>query len=315
LADYVNEKPPKSLRLSYFGAADPAYYGLQTPPLFDEETGAPLDFARANPAAGLYALSVNHLLGQVLDERDFFDWFRHHEATDQVGYSILLYDVPQAASGSWMAHCLDPISLLEQDAAAALVGQDDMRHVYFECRNSWVFPEDGAPGWYILPQQDSWPIAAAVNGSLKLVYQHGASLGEPSYAVWYWDGQADLTALADITPVSPPVQFGTAVTLTGYQIVNTDWWTLWQVQAALAEPVTLAAHLYADDPTPLVGDQLGFSSEQWQPGDWFVQMHHFEGDGRYLETGLYNYVTGERLPSNQETPFIQLPNNLPETDE
>jgi hypothetical protein len=89
----------------------------------------------------------------------------------------------------------------------------------------------------------------------------------------------------------------------GYTNSQTEWWTIWQVHTIPTEPLTIAAHLYGDAPTPTVADGLGFSSEQWQPGDWLVQIHRFEGvvNGRYLETGLYNYLTGKRL-----TDFVQL---------
>jgi hypothetical protein len=130
---------------------------------------------------------------------------------------------------------------------------------------------------------------------LRLVYSHQASTMEPAYSVWHWDGQADLTVWTAVSP--PPTPYDHAASLMGYAIQQTDWWTIWQVQAPATEPLTIAAHLYGTGPTPTVADGLGFTSEQWQAGDWLVQMHRFAGveNGRYLETGLYNYLTGERL--------------------
>jgi hypothetical protein len=59
------------------------------------------------------------------------------------------------------------------------------------------------------------------------------------------------------------------------------------------------AHLHAGDDPPQVADGLGFSSDQWRPGDWFIQRHVFAAPGEALETGLYNYATlepaGEQL--------------------
>jgi hypothetical protein len=89
-----------------------------------------------------------------------------------------------------------------------------------------------------------------------------------------------------------------------------NWWTQWQVTAVPDQPLTVAGHLYVAGPPPLVADGLGFSSEQWQPGDVFWQQHRFDQPGRYLETGLYNYLTGVRLPTTTDTAvddFIQLP--------
>jgi hypothetical protein len=47
----------------------------------------------------------------------------------------------------------------------------------------------------------------------------------------------------------------------------------------------------------VVGDGLGFVASQWRPGDIIVQYHDFgPAEGEFLETGLYDYTTGERLP-------------------
>ncbi|MCB9421588.1 MAG: glycosyltransferase family 39 protein [Ardenticatenaceae bacterium] len=301
LADYVNNSDEDSIRISYFGAADPAYLGLDIAPLFDGETGQSLNFARANPLPGQYAISVNHLVGQVLLEGDMFDWFRRQKPVDYIGYSILVYDVPAQAQGEWVAFCSNPAPLLDGETVVQLLGQSEFRSVYFDCRSSWVFPDDGAPGWYILPQQESWPIAEQFPDSLKPVYVHDASALEPSYAVWYWDGQADLNGWTAVS--SSPIATIPVANLMGYTAKQSEWWTIWQVQAETTEPLTIAGHLYGDAPTPLVADGLGFSSEQWQPGDWLVQMHRFEDgeNGRYLETGLYNYLTGDRLAD-----FVQI---------
>ena len=311
LADYVNETDDKPAAISYFGAADLAYYGLETTALFDGETGAPLEFARANPASGQYLISVNHLLGQTLPDVDFFDWFRRQEPVDNVGFSILIYDAPPRRAGFWMAYCTDPAPLLDEAVSSQLVGQSGLRQVYFDCRSSWVFPDGGVPGWYILPQQDTWPLANEFPAHLRPVYGHAASALEPSYTVWYWDGGADLAAWTAVTNTQTilPARFGETAVLSGAIETDSAWWTIWRVQTPPTEPLTIAAHLYGDGPTPIVADGLGFTSEQWQAGDWLVQMHSFEAgvNGRYLETGLYNYLTGERLAG-----FIRLPSRANE---
>jgi hypothetical protein len=57
-------------------------------------------------------------------------------------------------------------------------------------------------------------------------------------------------------------------------------------------------HLYdGSGSPPLVGDGLGFVTAQWRPGDIIIQYHDFDlAEGEFLETGLYDYTTGERLP-------------------
>ena len=62
-----------------------------------------------------------------------------------------------------------------------------------------------------------------------------------------------------------------------------------------AAPLSLQAHLNGPDGTVEVADGLGFTSDQWRPGDWFIQRHLFATPGDTLNTGLYNYATLERV--------------------
>jgi hypothetical protein len=56
-------------------------------------------------------------------------------------------------------------------------------------------------------------------------------------------------------------------------------------------------HLYASEPVPAVADGLGYSPVQWAPGDIFIEYRDFGSEaGQYLETGLYDYASGEALP-------------------
>ena len=57
----------------------------------------------------------------------------------------------------------------------------------------------------------------------------------------------------------------------------------------------------------IVADGLGFTSNQWQRGDIFFQRFAFEQTGDYLETGLYDYLSGEKLPvENGGAEFVRL---------
>ena len=72
--------------------------------------------------------------------------------------------------------------------------------------------------------------------------------------------------------------------------------------AQTAAPLSVQAHLYAGEGTPQVADGLGFTSDQWRPGDWFAQLHVFTAPGVALETGLYDFTTLERAG-----PVIRVP--------
>ncbi len=301
---YLAENP--DAQFSYFGPGDPAWAGIEQRPLTDGLAADPNTFAPANPAAGKYAISASHIQGIQLDDWDLFDWFRRQEPVGNLGHSILLYEVEAAQEGSWVAQCLDPGAILAETAVSHLLGVTAYRPVFFDCANSWVFPNDGEAGWYVLPQRQDWPMVEWLPDNLTLVYKHDASGDSPSYAIYYWDGEAapaqailpaaQQASLADGTPLTLPVSFGETAALLGYRQDGFDWWTGWEIGKETAVPLTVAGHLYAGDPTPLVADGLGFTSDQWQPGDVFFQRFAYEQTGDFLETGLYDYLTGERLP-------------------
>lgn len=261
-------------------------------------------FHAANPATGLYAISASHIQGLKLDDPDAFDWFRAQSPIASLGDSIFVYDVA-ATMGEWVAICEEPGVVLPETAVYPLLGIEDLRIVTFDCHQSWPFPNDGAPGWYILPQQDNWPIAEQLPENVRRVYRHDAAGENPSYEVYYWDGAIDLvqTLTNGVTDVqfvdgeadALPVAMGETALLFGYAVDEFKWQTVWRVESETAVPLTIAAHLYIDQPTPIaVADGLGYHSQQWRTGDIFVQFAAFAQAGD-LATGLYDYTTGERL--------------------
>lgn len=287
LADYA--ATGDELDISYGGASDPAYYGLTRAPLAGPDGSGAADFRPANPAPGRYAISAGHIQG-LLPEADLFDWFRRRAPDGSIGYSILLYDVAAAQPGDWVAQCLAPGPLLTPAAAQRLVGPVS-RHLTFDCQTAWVFPDNGAPGWYILPMGDAtaW-LASGLDAERPLeVYHHGANEFDPAYVVYYWPGTADPAALLGHAPAEPLLAGPAA--LHDYSVAGNEWLTLWRVEAATAAPLSIQAHLYANEESLQVADGLGFSTDQWQPGDWFIQRHVFPAPGAALETGLYNYAT------------------------
>lgn len=289
-------------QVAYAGVVDPGVVGLTTAVVLDVDT-----FAPANPQPGRYAISANNVQG-VLDDQDLFDWFRRREPDETIGGAILIYDVAGQAGGAWVAHCLDPVPLLDNATVERVVGRGNLRHVAFDCAQSWVWPEDGAPGWWIVPQADDWWVSAALPEGVERVYRHTASAAGPSYDVFYWPG-GEAALVVGRTAVETesgsttlPIQLADTLTLRGYQSAGNAWHTLWRVDAPTAEPLSLQAHLVGDGVGPAVADSLGYSSDQWLTGDTFIQRHVFDDappNPRYVETGLTNYVTatavGQRL--------------------
>lgn len=101
LQEWMAENQVTSINLSWFGSAPPAAYGLAYEPL----PGYPhhldlwwnMPFDPAAPPPGWYAISVSNLGEPPLrtEEKTRFSWFRNHEPTGRIGYSINLYYIPQ----------------------------------------------------------------------------------------------------------------------------------------------------------------------------------------------------------------------------
>jgi hypothetical protein len=108
LREWMDDHQVDSVHLAWFGTADPAYYGLAYEPLpgigrdefFRRWWDVPFD--RNNPQPGVYAISVTNLWELPLreEEKSVFAWFRAREPDGRVGYSILIYDLRQAASAA-----------------------------------------------------------------------------------------------------------------------------------------------------------------------------------------------------------------------
>ncbi len=97
LADYVARNNITRIKTYYFGFDQPAHY---IPPEKIDNQAAPWDrkwvaSTRLEPAPGVYAISVNLLLGYFFepDYREYFAWFKARPPDAQVGYSIFVYHV------------------------------------------------------------------------------------------------------------------------------------------------------------------------------------------------------------------------------
>jgi 4-amino-4-deoxy-L-arabinose transferase-like glycosyltransferase len=97
LQQWMADSGVSSVKLAWFGTADPTYYGLDYEPL----PGLPrhfnlwwdLPFDPQNPPPGVYAISASNLWELPLQEKYVFAWFRARPPDDRVGYSILIYRV------------------------------------------------------------------------------------------------------------------------------------------------------------------------------------------------------------------------------
>ncbi len=101
LRKWMAERGVSSIKLGWFGTADPDAYGLAHEPLpglgrdrFFRLWWEP-PFDPAAPEPGLYAISASSLWEPPLrpEEKVIYAWFRGRQPDARVGYSILIYDV------------------------------------------------------------------------------------------------------------------------------------------------------------------------------------------------------------------------------
>lgn len=102
LGRWMDRNGVNEVNLGWFGSADPGHYGIDYQPLpglgraefFHLWWNVPFD--RTDPEPGWYAISVSALWELPLrpEEKTVYAWFRQREPDDQIGYSILLYQVP-----------------------------------------------------------------------------------------------------------------------------------------------------------------------------------------------------------------------------
>ncbi len=85
------------VRLSWFGPAYPEAYGIA----YDLLPGLPHGFRmwehppfdRDRPEPGVYAISVNNLVGVLFPDHDLYAWFRARPPDTKIGYSLFIYRV------------------------------------------------------------------------------------------------------------------------------------------------------------------------------------------------------------------------------
>jgi len=93
LAAHVAERGIPRIRLSYFGTADPNYYGIPHDLLPGKVAPPPAGFVRQVRRGDLVAVSATNLQGVYLDPQDrpLMERLRASEPIDSIGYSILIY--------------------------------------------------------------------------------------------------------------------------------------------------------------------------------------------------------------------------------
>jgi hypothetical protein len=299
LADTLDELGIDRVRLSYFGQADPAYYGIDYEPLPswplppDGVTLAP--WYPLDPAPGYYAISASNLAGTRLFDPNTYAWFRAHEPLTIVGHSIFVYEVPEREQPTWAAQCSVPTASITEDKLAEVSGNPGLRHVYVDCQNGMAVPPGS--GWLVV--RDIPPLLDV--GPPDFVERLFS--GADGYSAYRLD---DFPQPENDRPSGLGTHIGDYLTLIGYSLeetrdeaIVTVWW---HVDEVPPPPFSFFAHLLNPDGSLRhTADGLAVPAEWWQPGDTIIQRHVFPLDhpstgGYPIHVGLYSLVDGERLP-------------------
>ncbi len=295
LAEWQEEQGER-LKLSYFGVAHPSAYGLVFDALPTWEPGpeqmnpAYQPFNPADPAPGVYAISVTNLHGLVLGaESETFAWFRGREPLARIGGSIFIYRVEPAGEPASVAFAgLRPAEL--DPSLYALLQTNDVAVRWFDARTSLIWPAGN--GWLAVADQTPnpalqpfWPPVPIAQVGDQSLYQ----LATPFAAAW--QGQ--------------PTPLGEVMTFLGYRRLESttpdeiSLLTAWQVEEATGQPLKIFVHaLNADGTMAGQWDGLDVEPTTWQAGDTIIQLHRFSAAAStppHLMVGMYNGLTLERL--------------------
>ncbi len=336
LARFQQENEIGPVHLSAFIFYDPALYGVEYEPLTPLRGDTPAVFpSRFNPPPGDYVISATTLDGVPLADPEMYDWFRRREPDAKIGHALFYYHVPeQYPAPTWLAQCTVPVPPLSPQVAAEGFGRDDLRLIYFDCTQAWLYPDGGqSPGWYAFYRgEETGNEFAQTHKSLaRLAYEQRMPRDVPPFTVYAWPPLASgrlmdgvqtgsvVVAPSDWTPaqaevegavLSPPLTLSGPLAFLGYRLEAVGaapgetlaLWTYWSVVGDPDSPLSLMAHLLdREGQAVAVGDGLGAPLENWREGDIIVQRHILEipptaTSGTYwVQTGAYALAGLERL--------------------
>ena len=311
LKAYMDAHGIARIKFAQFSSNDPATYGIDYEPIAPMTGAPPVLPSRFNPAPGVYVLSASSLQGVPLADVNTYDYFRHRKPTARIGYALFVYDLrPVEPKPGWVAMCAAPAPPLEPADLAAGFGRDDLRRVYFDCTQTSVLPGNTSRGWWVLPYALAHDPSVFVSRWLeqvKLVYEQKQSFELPPHSIYLASGEQ--MKMLGVSSLS--ARFGQTAELLGYRLdpstvragQSVELLTFWRVINPPSAMLSVMAHLSSMDGRAIaVGDGLGFTADQWQTGDVFVQRHLFQipvgaPPGELMvQTGLYTLDNIQRLP-------------------
>ena len=326
------------IKLGYYGEGVPSYYGIQFDPLIcsPDRWQHPLyhDLYSADPAPGIYAISVDLLQGRHLADPDTYAWFRQQTPIAKIGYSIFIYQVPVRGSGRAVL-ALSQLQVSDvQPADYARLGTNDVHVLWFDATRSIVAPRTDDPMWVI--RTEDTPLHPMLAGLLPQACDAStARSGRPIRLCASNPRQAFLARAQAVAPDAPawhlaavqyapgdpaehgqrlsyPLPFGDRIELLGYEIdpplgqgalrpgQPLTLVTYWRAREPVQVPIRLFLHLLDSAGTLRAGeDRLDVWYGGWQEGDLLAQVQQVTLDAD-TAPGLYQMEIGCYNPQTMQ---------------
>jgi len=315
LKQYVDKHHIDRIKLSYFGIAHPTAYGLKTealPPvrtaMHDQGAWWLHTYYPNDPPPGIYAISVANLMGGIWIDRQVYAYFRDRTPDTTIGHSIYIYTVPSHGAPANLS--LSGLQIDQIDPATyRLFETNDVRPRWFDATSSLI----AAPGqtWIAIADDRvlALELAPLFEGEKPVVHAMTTDARRP-YALYHFDLAGRILQAAQQSEqaaqeVKSPVQFGETAELIGYTLTKTDQTatlvTYWRAGKHIVTPLQLFVHALGPEGHIVAQeDQLDAPAFGWREGDLIAQVNHLTlptGAKRvWIQVGLYNAETGERLP-------------------
>ncbi|CAG0933008.1 hypothetical protein TFLX_02848 [Thermoflexales bacterium] len=309
LRNYVEQNNITSIKLSYFGIAHPAAYGLHTqaiPPIrtamHDQGAWWLKTYYPSDPPPGKYAISVANLMGGIWIEPATYAFFRDRQPETTIGNSIYVYTI--ARRGEPVNLSLAGLQIDQIDLETyRMFGTNDVRPRWFDATSSLI----AAPGSAWIAIADNQPLApefAAFFAGAEPIAHTQVTDEDRAYGLYHFDlARRIMQAAQQATPLS--ATFGDTAELLGYNLKRNGhgltFITYWRAGDQVVAPLQMFVHVLGPDGSIVAQqDRLDVPAFGWRPGDIVAQVHRADLPSHVqsseIAVGFYNPDSNMRLP-------------------
>jgi len=237
------------------------------------------------------------------DEEVRFVW--QEAFSDSAAYLDQSADTSPVAVAGWTPGTMDPPTM------ELLLQREDLSIRYFDPSTSLILPAAAVGNRIRIIRPTVLPLNPILEEGLNIMGVEAQEMG--SFTVY------DYGNIRGIQPeISFRDSFGEELLFLGYDLTGTckiggacRLTTYWQVLSPVDEPRAVFLHL-VDGSGRIIAqdDALGAPSDYWRKGDILLQLLSINIPGGIqpagLNIGLYNPITGQRVPLIDGSEFLQL---------